>query len=104
MSDTKIKTGKKLWSEDDATCYLEDHEGLPQAWQRLFDETLDLRQAVSRECCVDSVAYLMSNGKVACSSYQGASEICECTNLEEAFSAGRVGCCDERCDLCRNPP
>jgi hypothetical protein len=64
-----------LWAEDDATCYLPDHEGLNTAWKRLFGKDRSDETPLVKYVDGDCDYYLYSDNRVACSSYPGNSDI-----------------------------
>ncbi len=70
-----MKLGKQLWLEDDATTRDPDHEGLYEAWLRLFGEKLNTATATEVEDLGDATLYRMPNGKVACASCAGNNSI-----------------------------
>ena len=67
---------RRLWAEDDATCYSADHETLRKAWHRLFGEDFDVVKVRAEKIDHgDADEYRLQDGRVAIATYPGNSEI-----------------------------
>ena len=89
-----------IWSEDDATCHTQDHEGLAGAYLRIFGEKLDLKVAISEEDGGDGSEYIMPNGAIIWASYPGASMIESSAEYADSPAYG-IGW---RANMIRNAP
>jgi hypothetical protein len=73
----RIKTGRVLWREDDATTWDPDHEDLKAAWFRLFGTNFDVVTAPEPELTKDIRDFgdecwiFFKDGVTVCSSYPG---------------------------------
>ena len=79
---------RTIWSEDDATCHTQDHEGLEAAYLRIFGEKLDHKAAVREEDGGDGTTYFMLNGAIVWASYPGGSEIEALAEYDDTVAHG----------------
>ena len=83
---------RTIWSEDDATCHTQDHEGLEAAYLRIFGEKLDYKAAVREEDGGDGTEYFMPNGAIVWASYPGGSMIEASAEYDHSVAYGIAWC------------